>query len=122
MDHAFQNVFQKINISNSHLLVIAAAVGELAAEEDCEEGDEEDEAQGDGHDEEEQTGVLLGVLQQGLVARTWLAGQDQPGVLVPLLAAELARPRGVSPKQTPMHHCFVKALSHHVASLQSFIG
>ena len=55
-------------MSNSHLLVVAAAAGELAAEEDCEEGDEEDKAEGDGHDEKEQTGILFRVLQQGLVA------------------------------------------------------
>jgi len=98
---------------------VAAAACELAAEEDCEEGDEEDEAEGDGHDEEEQTGVLLRLLQQGLVRAgggAGLSSQDQPGLLVSLLAAELARPGGVPPHQSPVHHCVVKALSHHASN------
>ena len=101
----------------------AAAACELAAEEDGEEGEEEDEAEGDGHDEEEEAGVLLGLLEQGLVgAGARLAGQDQPGLLVPLLAAELPRPGGVPSHQTPVHHRFVKALSHHVSNSLSLLG
>ena len=50
-----------------HLLVGAAAARQFAAEEYGEEGDEEDEAEGDGNDEEEQPGVLLRLLHQGLV-------------------------------------------------------
>jgi len=103
--------------------VAAAAACELAAEEDGEEGEEEDEAEGDGHDEEEQPGVLLRLLEQGLVgAGARLAGQDQPGLLVPLLAAELARPGGVPSHQTPVHHRFVKALSHHGSNSLSLVG
>ena len=99
-----------------------AAACELAAEEDGEEGEEEDEAEGDGHDEEEQTSVLLRLLQQGLVrAGAGLASQDQPGLLVPLLAAELARPGGVPSHQPPVHHRFVKALSHHVSNYVSLV-
>ena len=101
----------------------AAAACELAAEEDGEEGDEEDEAKGDGHNEEEQTGVLLRLLQQGLVrAGARLASQDQPGLLVPLLAAELARPGGVPSHQPPVHHRIVKALSHHDSISVSLLG
>ena len=101
----------------------AAAACELAAEEDGKECEEEDEAEGDGHDEEEQPGVLLRLLEQGLVgAGARLAGQDQPGLLVPLLAAELARPGGVPSHQTPVHHRFVKALSHHGSNSLSLVG
>ena len=91
------NILFYLIVGSPHLLVAAAAC-ELATEEDCKEGDEEDEAEGDGNDEEEQAGVLLRLLQQSLVQAgggARLAGQDQPGLLVSLLAAELARPGGV---------------------------
>ena len=112
----------KLQVFLTHLLVAAASC-KLAAEEDGKECDKEDKAEGDGHDEEEQAGVLLGLLQQGLLRAgqgSRLACQDQPGLLVPLLAAELPRPGGVPPNQPPVHHCCVKVRTHHAFDLGLF--
>ena len=112
----------KLQALLTHLLVAAASC-KLAAEEDGKECDKEDKAEGDGHDEEEQAGVLLGLLQQGLLRAgegSRLACQDQPGLLVPLLAAELPRPGGVPPNQPPVHHCCVKVRTHHAFDLGLF--